>query len=537
MTTAPVLYHLARADFMERVRRYSFLITLALTAYFCYICLPPNHASYVTMRIADHRGVYSSACVGTVVAMLSTLIFSLAGFYFVKNTVDRDLQTGVGQILATTPLTKPLYTLGKALSNFAVLAVMVGVMAVAAGVMQLARREDTTVRVWQLLAPFLFIVLPVMAAVAAVAILFEVIPGLRGGAGNVVYFFLWITGLGFAVQTPAEGHPWRASTDLVAFGVAIPSFVAACESAFPGCAASKEFSMGFNFGSGSVWNLTTFPWTGVHWSVLIVAGRLVWIGLAVLVALLAAVFFRRFDPARESRRQARPRPEAKLVTEEGESRPSGTYASKLSPLPPEARQFRFGVLVRAELRLALKGVSRWWYAVALILIAGGLFSPAAISRFFLVAAWIWPILIWSAMGTRELRQRTEQLVFSIARPLRRQLPTCWLAGVIVAALTGSGTGLRLLLARDGAGLVAWTVGALFIPALALALGVWSGSSKLFEVIYTLLWYAGPASQVASLDYMGATRPPSTSGAPLVFLVCTVLLGAMAVAGRRRQLQL
>lgn len=52
MTTARALYHLARADFLERVRRYSFLISLALTTYFCYVCLPPNHASYVTLRIA-----------------------------------------------------------------------------------------------------------------------------------------------------------------------------------------------------------------------------------------------------------------------------------------------------------------------------------------------------------------------------------------------------------------------------------------------------------------------------------------------------
>ena len=90
------------------------------------------------------------------------------------------------------------------------------------------------------------------------------------------------------------------------------------------------------------------------------------------------------------------------------------------------------------------------------------------------------------MGTREERQRTGLLLFSTAHPLRRELPACWLAGVIVAALTGSGSALRFAFVRDGSGLAAWAVGALFIPTLALALGVWTGGSKLFGVVYMLL---------------------------------------------------
>jgi hypothetical protein len=34
-----------------------------------------------------------------------------------KNAIERDEQARVGQIIATTPLSKPLYTLGKAFSN------------------------------------------------------------------------------------------------------------------------------------------------------------------------------------------------------------------------------------------------------------------------------------------------------------------------------------------------------------------------------------------------------------------------------------
>jgi len=139
------------------------------------------------------------------------------------------------------------------------------------------------------------------------------------------------------------------------------------------------------------------------------------------------------------------------------------------------------------------------------------------------------------MGTRETRLGTDQLVFSTAHPLRRQLPACWLAGVIIAVLTGGGTGVRLLFAGEQLGLLAWTAGAFFIPTMALALGVWSGSSKLFEVFYLFLWYLGPANRVGDIDFMGTTGallPPYT---PVFFFAITAGLAIFAIAGRKRQL--
>ena len=106
------LYHLARADFLQRTRSYGFLITLGMMLYVAYVFVPPNHSSYATMTISGHRGLYNSAYLGSLMALLISPWLSLAGFYLVKNALGRDIQTGVGQILATTTLTKPLYTVG-----------------------------------------------------------------------------------------------------------------------------------------------------------------------------------------------------------------------------------------------------------------------------------------------------------------------------------------------------------------------------------------------------------------------------------------
>jgi len=73
---------------------------------------------------------------------------------------------------------------------------------------------------------------------------------------------------------------------------------------------------------------------------------------------------------------------------------------------------------------------------------------------------------------------------------------------------------------------------LFIPSLALALGVWSGRSKAFEALYTVWWYVGPLHHVPGVDFAGTTAASSSSAAYL--LVAGALLMA-AYMGRRARL--
>ena len=136
------------------------------------------------------------------------------------------------------------------------------------------------------------------------------------------------------------------------------------------------------------------------------------------------------------------------------------------------------------------------------------------------------------MGSREARYATESLVFSSAHALSRQLPAIWSAGVLVALLAGGGIGARLLINGDHRGFAAWFAGALFIPTLALALGVWTGGSKAFEALYIIWWYMGPAHHIPGIDFMGTT-PASSSPAP--YLIATVLLLAAAYWRRRTRI--
>ena len=169
MNAPRVLYHMVRADFLERVRRYSFLVTLAAALYLAYAVA----AEKVWMVVGQgYRGVYNSAWIGALMTVCCSTFLSLAGFYIVKNSVQRDTDSRVGQILAATPMRKDFYTFAKTLSNFAVLACMVAILMLAALAMQWIRAEAHSFSLWKLWSPFIFLALPAMLLTASVAVLF-----------------------------------------------------------------------------------------------------------------------------------------------------------------------------------------------------------------------------------------------------------------------------------------------------------------------------------------------------------------------------
>jgi len=138
------------------------------------------------------------------------------------------------------------------------------------------------------------------------------------------------------------------------------------------------------------------------------------------------------------------------------------------------------------------------------------------------------------MGNRELQFRTNQYIFSSPYPVWRQLPAVWMAGFAVAVITGIGWPIRMLFTGEFNMILVWLVGAAYIPSLALALGVWSGSSKMFEVIYFVLWYVGPMNHTPSLDYIGVTMNGPDPGTTLLFFVIMLILIFITVIGRKRQ---
>ncbi|MCP4386732.1 MAG: hypothetical protein GY802_00425, partial [Gammaproteobacteria bacterium] len=59
MNQIRILYHLMRADFLQRIRKFSFLVVVTFAVYISYLYVPPITANYVTMSMGAIRGIYN----------------------------------------------------------------------------------------------------------------------------------------------------------------------------------------------------------------------------------------------------------------------------------------------------------------------------------------------------------------------------------------------------------------------------------------------------------------------------------------------
>ena len=537
MNTVRVLYHLALADFYERTRRYSFLLVLAAVIYLGVLVNNGTLGLELGAIVSNqhwirYRGELNSAWIGAMTVMEVNLFLGLLGFYLVNDCITRDIRTGVGQIIATTPVSRAAYLVGKWISNCLVLSVLILILAVAAAIMVLFQSE-TELDLGALLMPFLVVALPNMALTAALAVVFETVPWLRGALGNVAYFFTWVFSTVllnvvvkvFPLLMDPAGHALFGS-----------SLYASARAAYPLDPIKEGLSVGVSNPGAALAKIVNIPemeyrifnWPGLDWTPGIIGGQWLWAAFGLGLILLSTIWFARFDPSREGLRGLRIKPE------EGEPAKAQNKAPRLvlpslSPLFSKLAQVNpfLGALF-AELRMLLNGRRWWWWAVTIGLNFVILSSPLEITTYLLPAAWLWPLAIWSEMGNRERKNNTSQMVFSSSRPVMRQLPAAWLAGVLTTALLVTGGPVIFLSHGDLLGLASWAGAVVFVPSLALALGVFSSGSRFFEVVYVIWWYIGPLQKIPGLDF--------TSGAPLIYLLAAAGLLLLSMYWRGRQVR-
>ncbi|MFI5801808.1 ABC transporter permease [Streptomyces sp. NPDC051561] len=527
MRTPRTLFALAVGDFRDRVRRPAYAVILLAAVGLGHLATPAGEAGWVVVQVGDYRGTYNSAYIGTVVALAGALWLSLGGFYVVRNALSRDESTGVGRLLAATPVKNHHYLASKFLSSVLVLASMLGVLAVTAVVMQLARGEVMAVDPVELLKPFLLIALPLMVLTAGAALLFEAVPLLRAGFGNILWFFVWSV-LAIGGQGP--------NAPLGGIGVhsVVESLGASLKAQGIDPTEVGEFSLGLTLIEAP---LKTFDFSGFVPSGQYLATRLALVAIGVALALLPALWFPRFDPAR-----GRAVDPARGRGVRGRAVPDAPVVAAADAGGPGPRTKPFGGLPRGqvtrsnpavrllvgEVRILIQGIPLWWWA-GVVTLAGisQLVTPAtAVARVLLPLAWLWPVLIWSRLGTQRYEAGVEAILGAYPTAHRR-IAAEWGAGFLLTAAAGIGPAVRMATGADTTGLLHWLLGALFIPSLALVLGTLSRTHRLFQAVYLPLWY-GAVNGIAPLDFMGALRGPD--GMPAGMSAGVLIGGTAAMLG-------
>ncbi len=507
----------ARTRYQEFVRSDRFFMFVVFFIVFAYMLIPSPGASYTTVRIMGHRGYYDSLWIAYMLVIVSQVFLLLIGYYFVNNSLKLDTDTATGQIVATTPVRGVTFLLGKLLSNFYILATVTLICFVVSVVMVLVIGEDSTLELGVMIMPFVVFMLPSMFFIAAIGLFFEAQPFISRGVMNVLYFFLSLPLI------------MDSKFDALGFNIIVGSLEQSLLSQ-----STPQGPSGFGINSNPSGDLPVFVYEGLEYTTAILVNRLIVIVISILLVLLISLVFNRFNPDMDKEHKLEEKePNLSFISRGWGALviTGGKIYSTISSTIPVPKQF---ALIEIELKMILKGQSRLFYMAATGIILGQLLSPIQLSYGgWLWAAWILPVLSWSKMGHREIKYRTDEIIFSVPNVLKLQFPSAYLAGALSALILASGTVVRLLISGMMIELVAVVVGAFFISSLAFFLQSLTRSSVLFEFVYLTFWYL-MINGMEIADYTGTIGASIENSVWVYYLIMTILMAIGAFVLRKRK---
>ena len=470
-----------------------FTLLVLFAAAFAYVPPPGSKRVSIMWHIGEQNfsGTYTLGFVGAIVAMLTAMLLPLVGFYLVTGSVRRDLERRVWPIVAATPTSPVLYLLGKWLAGVGYLLVVAALGLLPAAIL-FAQHGTGPFEIGQLLGPWLLLVPPAMLFTSAMALLFDVTPGLRGRGGYVIWFFVW--SFGFLMIPAALGNMLDQDRSNDRYAVYDPSGMAFFERWLSESVGERIDGLSL----GVI--LTDDPITRVEMPPLRadlakVGWRLAAASWTVLPLLAAAGVFRlaRHRPPRERR----PRSRAAAVQAAAAGAPERLAAA--APTPRETRP-GFGRSLLAEIGLTWRAASFVkWPLLALALLAGvvsGDALRAVMAGFLLLLA---PVIAEAA--ARESLAGTGQMVF--AQPGTPRSVVGWKAAATLALVLLLGApALAHSFALSAERGVALLFGLVFVATAATGLGWLTRGGKLFLGAFTALWYVA-IQNGSPVDFAGA----------------------------------
>lgn len=477
------------ADLRARTRTTRFWIVLAGMMLAAWWCVPgPDASLAVLMLSGGARGFYSSAWVGMVLAMAFNLLLNLGGFYLVRGTLVRDIETRVWQLLVATPMTRAGYLLAKWVSHMLVFTVIIVACLGVGLVAQWIRAEDRAIDFVELVKPVLLLTFPGLAMTAAAAIWFDLLPPLRRTAGNVLYFMLWTTALvigvaGFEAKSPIAREGWVSDTGGLLVAGRDFHRVRVEQTGLP---QQYGFSL---FSPKPKAGVQRFEWRS--WTVrpMDMLGRALWLVVGLGSVLLAATFLDRVA--------------AHTSAIDGRPRPAGLRLRWLTSILRPFGRTAFGALAVAELTACLRERRRWWWIALAIALGLQSFGDAELMRLGLLLAWLLPLDVLARGILREREHRTGALVFASEGAVPRVLAARFAITVILLVGATLPAIVRLLITSPTGALTACVV-ALSIASCGIAFGTVFRSSRPFELALVAVVYL--ALQGAPLLDIGPAAP-------------------------------
>jgi hypothetical protein len=484
-----IFQSIIKADYLQRTRSNIFLITLMVSIYVAYIFLPEASATYSTVRIGNYIGFSNSAWIGHVSAIMASTFIWFIGFYIINNGIRRDVESGVGQIIATTSISNFKYLLAKTMSNFMILLTITAVIILTALGVLIARGSEYHFNLLQFLLPYLLATIPSIFFLSVLAVFFEIVFGKRTNLLNVSFFFLFSTVI---LHIDKFSSPQMQWTDVLGVEYLLHQMSGIVNGGLS--KVHQGICLGFNIGGRKVTQYFLFE--GSDFSLNYLASRFFWIVMAFVLLWISSKMFHRFDTKTfrllpwKSQNISEDNPA--VLNEE----------TILASLPKANIAFNIYPLVKAEFMMMLRKGPRWFWLINLGLFIAMFFTPLPKAlQVLLPIIWFLQINRWADIATKEKFYGTSSFIYGSFKPLTRLLTAQIMAGTLLAIVFALPVILRYMLAGELSHLTGIILGALVLVAFAVGIGILSGGKRLFEILFFTVTY-GVIQYIPQLDYFG-----------------------------------
>ncbi len=489
-----------KGNFLQYVRSYSFLITIAASIYVAFSFVPSESANYSTMRYGDFVGAYNSSWIGFVTAIMSSVFLSLFGFFLINGSLKKDIDTRIGQIVGATRISNAAYIFTKIWSNFIILLVILSMVLIVSIGLFFLYGKGFDFNILDFIQPYLFIAIPSLLLIVSLSIILEIFfpkkVFVQYGIFLLVFFFTLFS------SSETENNN---VTDL--FGIQQPLKLVEQQIIQQYPKSDTKLTIGLVSGGRDTYKVVEIKTPSFSKQYLLY--RLFWMFALLVLVYIASFFFHRFN-LKEKQRIVEDKTTTNTSTNASfdikKTTESITKTTKLTPL------------IRTELTVFLRKNPKWvWFLTVCGMAMMGILHLDIAHGIILPIAWFLQIAVWSDIATKDKAYRTHYFVNSSYKPVQRLFVSRIIAGVILALTIALPLLLRLLFALDFIAFANVILGALFIVLLAIFLGVITKGKKLFEILFFFLVYSN-LNKISITDYFGSTHNTlNHTGLMLIFV--------------------
>lgn len=503
-----------------RMRRTGTLVAVLVLIVLTWLMVGDQDQGQAMIVSDKARVAYTSSCLAIGSAALTGLFFGLAGFYLARGRMGEDVRSGIGAVLAATPLGSGVFLLGRWLGNVAYLCGLLLIFLATMLVLHLLRGEGP-IQLTIYLQTYALVLLPLVFFTASMVLLFDAWPPLMGKGGDVLYFFVWAAQLSVGAAATIGHTGWNALLLLDFSGIG--AIVGAVQQVLP--------SNGLVIGGGTFDATVAAITLPDHvWTLQIIYTRIGSALLALIPLLLAVPLFHRYSPDRVKARAGR-RDWSPLTLLNGWLHPCARLTRPLFALAARLPGVAGRALALLALVLATNPAS---LAVALVLLAFGCAAGSAqLGAVTIAAILVWGVLA-SEISVRDTQFDVDALNAATPGGRARAYTAQWFAAVLLALLFTAPVLLRWLMNAPlrAAALVS---GVLALSATAVVLGGLSRTARLFLALFLFgMYVATQAKGVPALDVVGFNGAATVSSVLAYLLAAAVLLCAGWLAQLRRK---